>query len=234
MLISYAQSLPGQGLPGPHPDFDSSPLPHNAAPRVPSMTQVQVSDTDERHEHKPVSRSTTPSGTHVAAQPQHQHSTNIAPLHMFEAATLESGGRHSLDNSFSNHTPYYGATTRNTSPPPLSILAGSRSNGSMDDSDPSTLKTRISELEVINELFRGRVHDLEGIEQELRRQVEEGLYREQELRRRIQELEAPSNGTSHDESERQLKRLRTSDFINEDAVETQVQTQEKPAGVPAS
>lgn len=198
------------------------------------MTQVQVSDTDERHEHKPISRSTTPSGTHVPAQSQHRHSTNIAPLHMFEAATLESGGRHSLDNNYSNHTPYYAATARNTSPPPQSILNGSRGNGNVDDLDPSKLKTRISELEVINELFQGRVHELEGIERELRQQVEDSAYREQELRRRIQELEGSSNGASHDDPEKQLKRLRTSDFINEDAdvlVEPQVQTQEKPASV---
>lgn len=136
---------------------------------------------------------------------------------MFEAATLESGGRQSLDHSFLSHTPYYGATGRNTSPPPLSILNGSRNNGGTDDSDPSALKTRISELEVINELFRGRVQDLEGIEQELRRQVDEGQYREQELRRRIQELESSINVISHDNPERQLKRIKTSDFVNEDA-----------------
>lgn len=198
------------------------------------MTQVQVSDTDERHEHKPISRSTTPSGTHVAAQLQHHHSTNIAPLHMFEAATLESEGRRSLDNNYSGHTPYYPATARNTSPTPQSILNGLRSNGGMDDPDSSKLKMRISELEVINELFRGRVQDLEGIEKELRQQVEEGAYREQELRRRIQELEGPKIGASQDDPERQSKRPRTSDFINEDAdavVEPQVQTQEKPSGV---
>jgi len=153
---------------------------------------------------------------------------------MFEAATLESGGRHSLDNNFSNNSPYYDAAARNTSPPSLSILNGSRGSASMDDADPSTLKTRISELEVINELFRGRVHDLEEIERELRRQVEEGAYREQELRRRILDLEAPGNGILHENPERQLKRLRTSDFINEDAdvvVEPQIQTHEKPAEV---
>lgn len=178
------------------------------------MTQVQVSDTDERHERKVASGSTTPSGTHVAAQPQHQH--NIAPQHMFEAATLEPGGRQSLDHNYLSHTPYYGAAARPISPQPSSILNGSRGKGNMDDASPSTLKTRISELEVINELFRGRVHDLEQIEVELRRQLDEAGYREQELRRRIQDLEDASNAASHDDAERQPKRLKTSDFVNED------------------
>lgn len=67
----------------------------------------------------------------------------------------------------------------------------------------TSLKTRVSELEVINGLFRGRVAELEqsdatarrsemvmrDSEARLRRTVEEAQSREEELKRRIFELE---------------------------------------------
>lgn len=67
----------------------------------------------------------------------------------------------------------------------------------------SSLKTRVSELEVINELFRGRVAQLEHDEQnvrhgndmrrdaesELRNQLEESRRRENQMKRRLDEYE---------------------------------------------
>ena len=64
----------------------------------------------------------------------------------------------------------------------------------------SSLKTRVSELEVINDLFRSRVEQLEQngqtgeemrrqLEQELVGRLEESQERENELRRRLADLE---------------------------------------------
>ena len=67
----------------------------------------------------------------------------------------------------------------------------------------TTLKTRVSELEVINDLFRGRVNELEqsnahsrrtgaiqrDSETQLRQLLEQSQARENELKRQVEELE---------------------------------------------
>lgn len=67
----------------------------------------------------------------------------------------------------------------------------------------TTLKTRVSELEVINDLFRGRVHELEQSDAEARRTatmqrdsenqlhqlLEQSQARENELKRQVEELD---------------------------------------------
>lgn len=71
----------------------------------------------------------------------------------------------------------------------------------------TSLKTRVSELEVINELFRGRVTQLEQSEEasrrsemnvrdsemQLRQSLEEAQNREEELKRKVSELEQQLN-----------------------------------------
>lgn len=83
------------------------------------------------------------------------------------------------------------------------------------------LKTRVSELEVINDLFRGRVAELESSEQEARRSesmareetsrmkrdLDAALAREESLKRRVEDLEAQING----DHEGSRKRTRMSD-----------------------
>jgi GATA-binding protein len=83
------------------------------------------------------------------------------------------------------------------------------------------LKTRVSELEVINDLFRGRVAELEASEQEARRQEQIARDGTEKLRldfedakRKIEMLEAELadiNGDGH-----RQKRLRVEDFVRED------------------
>lgn len=87
----------------------------------------------------------------------------------------------------------------------------------------SHLKTRVSELEVINDLFRGRVAELEQSEQEARRNesiakeeaarykadLDTALAREADLKRRVEELETELRGT------RPSKKLRLSDVSDE-------------------
>jgi len=77
----------------------------------------------------------------------------------------------------------------------------------------TALKTRVSELEVINELFRGRVGELENTEQasrtreaQLRTELDEAKQREADLKRRLEELEG--EGPRH-------KKMRLSDLVDE-------------------
>lgn len=94
----------------------------------------------------------------------------------------------------------------------------------------TSLKTRVSELEVINELFRGRVAELEqsdatarrsemivrDSEARLRRSLEDAQRREDDLKRRISDLESGVHeGTGQDDGEPAAKRMRTSDSVAE-------------------
>lgn len=63
----------------------------------------------------------------------------------------------------------------------------------------TALKTRVSEMELINDLFRNRVSELEGSENaareteaKLRAELEEVKQRESDLKRRLEELEDES------------------------------------------
>lgn len=96
------------------------------------------------------------------------------------------------------------------------------------------LNTRVSELEVINELFRGRVAELEqsdatarrsemivrDSEVRLRRSLEESQRREEDLKRHLSDLESQlgertHNGDGQNESsgEPLAKRVKLSDVV---------------------
>lgn len=91
----------------------------------------------------------------------------------------------------------------------------------------SSLKTRVSELEVINELFRGRVTQLEQDEANARRGEEMRRESEADLMRRLEESQRRENQLKHrlDDLEREIidskenappaKRLRLSDIVAE-------------------
>jgi GATA-binding protein len=77
----------------------------------------------------------------------------------------------------------------------------------------TALKTRVSELELVNDLFRGRVSELENSEKaarsregQLQAQLGQIQQREAELKRRLDELEA--EGPRH-------KKMRMSDLVDE-------------------
>lgn len=139
----------------------------------------------------PVSRTDTPT-TH--------HPSNIAPQHLFDGVSLSE---HAFQPS--------------PSMPSLNLRApspGSTSSANDRHLEPpqtydgllqfnTTLKTRVSELEVINDLFRGRVNELEQSdanarraetmqqesETQLRQLLEQTQARENELKRQVEELE---------------------------------------------
>jgi GATA-binding protein len=77
----------------------------------------------------------------------------------------------------------------------------------------SSLKTRVSELEVINELFRGRVTQLEQDESNARRGEE--MRRENQLKRRLDDMEREL-GELRDGAPRP-KKMRVADMVGGDS-----------------
>ncbi|KAK8152433.1 hypothetical protein BC567DRAFT_54721 [Phyllosticta citribraziliensis] len=167
----------------------------------------------------PLSRTGTPGLGH--------HPSNIAPQHVFDGVTL-------------NGHEFHSASLPPFMPPRQPSPSASSINGSHGLEPPMSydgqLRTRVSELEVINDLFRGRVTELEQSEQrarqdeavardnekQMRDQLEEAHAREAELRRRVEELENKL-GEYESEGPRQ-KKMRLSDIVDESAASTPVST----------
>ncbi|KAJ5679191.1 transcriptional regulator family: GATA type zinc finger [Penicillium macrosclerotiorum] len=169
----------------------------------------------------PLSRTETPGFASMQA-----HNSNIAPQHMFDSVTpggnaLTSGSLPSLPL----RQPSPSAVDRQLESPQTfeSLLALNTS-----------LKTRVSELDLINELFRGRVAELEqsdasarrsemiarDSEARLRRSLEESQRREDDLRRRVSDLERQMGTGDLDSSEPQAKRIRLSDVVEQSSEES--------------
>ena len=172
----------------------------------------------------PVSRTNTPG---------FPHSSNIAPQSMFDAVTLAEHGFNPAAAGLSSlplQQPSPGSTSssneRQAEVPQTyeGLLAANTS-----------LKTRVSELEVINELFRGRVAQLEQAEANARRaemtardsesrlkqSLDESKKREGDLSRKISELEqrAVANdclSATESHMEPSAKRIRLSDVVEHD------------------
>lgn len=129
-----------------------------------------------------------------------QHNSNIAPQHMFDSVTFADAAM---------NAPSGLANLQLRPPSPSSAAAADRNSDAPQTYEGllaanTSLKTRVSELEVINELFRGRVAELEqsdatarrsemivrDSEVRLRRSLEESHRREEDLKRRVSELES--------------------------------------------
>jgi len=144
---------------------------------------------------------------------------------MFDSVTLD-GVSHGFDQSpqippfHIPHQPSPGSTSSINGShlePPLPYDALYNQN--------TSLKTRVSELEVINDLFRGRVTELEQSEQDARREVmvardcearakmdlDQSLSREADLKRRLEDLESQLEAQQDLANGRGGKRLRLSD-----------------------
>ncbi|MCJ1368113.1 hypothetical protein MMC16_007252 [Acarospora aff. strigata] len=201
------------GLSGPRSDAGTPPpglLNHR---RTSQKTSSGASD----RSNSPVSRTETPTL---------HHPSNIAPQHLFDGVSFSDHGFHapnSLPALHLNH-PSPGSIAslndRQTEPPQTyeGLLAAN-----------TTLKTRVSELEVINDLFRGRVAELEQndvharngemimreTDDQLRRALDEAQRRENDLKRRMDELEREVVDLR--DSEPRAKRMRLSDIVAESA-----------------
>ncbi|KAJ4289227.1 GATA zinc finger protein 3 [Kalmusia sp. IMI 367209] len=182
------------GLPAAHPDADAF---QGLAQHRRASGKISSGLSDRSQ--SPVSRTGTPG---------FPHPSNIAPQHMFDGA-LHSDAFHSPSlPSFGFRQPSPGALSSINgshleAPPPYDTLAAQN----------TALKTRVSELEVINDLFRGRVSELEtseqaarGRESQLRTELEEVKQREADLKRRLEEIE--TEGPRH-------KKMRLSDLVDE-------------------
>lgn len=116
----------------------------------------------------PVSRCGTPGLS--------QHVPNIAPQHLFDAVTFDTSGM--LPFQIRHPSPTSAINACLDPPPPYDTLLATS----------NALKTRVSELEVINDLFRGRVAELEASEQEARRAEAAARESERRLRKQMEEL----------------------------------------------
>ena len=158
-------------------------------------------------DHQPQRVPSPSSGSRSNTPALGQHNQNVAPQHIFDTVSLPS------DTFASPSLPSF--ALRQPSPPPASLNGNSSSSHMESQNHESllnqnqTLRTRVSELEVINELFRGRVGELERSEQqkseEVRRlhlEVAAANARAAEMEKRLAELEAegPARKKSRTES----------------------------------
>ncbi|KAJ9262085.1 transcriptional regulator family: GATA type zinc finger [Paecilomyces variotii] len=223
-----AGGLDANGLNASRSEAGTPPLGSHGYRRASRKTSPGPSD----RSNSPVSRTNTPGIPSL----QH-HNSNIAPQHMFDSVTLGENGFHQSNTlpALQLRQPSPGSTSsvvdRHMEAPQTyeSLLAANTS-----------LKTRVSELEVINELFRGRVAELEqsdatarrsemivrDSEVRLRQSLEDAQRREDDLKRRISELEhqlherasfmaAPNSySTSNGSGEPMTKKIRLSDVVD--------------------
>jgi Uncharacterized conserved protein len=174
----------------------------------------------------PLSRTETPGFAAMQG-----HNSNIAPQHMFDSVTRGDGTLNSSGGlpTLPLRQPSPSAVDRQLGESPQtyeSLLALNTS-----------LKTRVSELDLINELFRGRVAELEqsdasarrsemiarDSEARLRRTLDESQRREDNLKRRVEELEhqlATGGAGEGDSSEPQAKRIRLADMVEQSPEES--------------
>ncbi|KAF2135857.1 uncharacterized protein K452DRAFT_158288 [Aplosporella prunicola CBS 121167] len=217
--------------PPPHSHPDHNGLDHMRAqagtPPIDALnhrrTSQKMSSAASERSASPLSRTGTP-GLH--------HPSNIAPQHMFDGVTLNGHEFHS------SSLPAFALHHRQPSPSASSINGAHLEPPMTYDGLANTntsLKTRVSELEVINDLFRGRVAELEQSEQRartdetlardaenrLRAGLEQSQAREADLKRRIEELEAELS--EYRDGPRQ-KKMRLSDIVDESAASTPLST----------
>lgn len=163
--------------------------------------------------HSPISRTATPSmyGSHLPPfnghgldEHHYAQSPSLPPLHLRQPSpgrsTSPLNGNHGLEV-----------------PQTYELIMAQN----------SSLKTRVSELEVINELFRGRVTQLEQDENNARRgeemrresenslfkQLEESQRRENQLKHRLDTVESE---LAELREEPRAKRMRVADMVGED------------------
>ncbi|KAL2008610.1 hypothetical protein VTN00DRAFT_6804 [Thermoascus crustaceus] len=183
--------LDANGLSASRSDAGTPPLGSQGYRRTSRKTSPGPSD----RSNSPVSRTNTP-----GVPSMQQHNSNIAPQHMFDSVTVG-------DHNFNQSTTLPALQLRQPSPGSTSSVVDRHLEAPQTYEGllaaNTSLKTRVSELEVINELFRGRVAELEqsdatarrsemivrDSEVRLRRSLEDAHRREDELKRRISELE---------------------------------------------
>ncbi|KAI9816175.1 MAG: hypothetical protein M1827_001776 [Pycnora praestabilis] len=208
--------------------FDSNGL---SASRSEAGTPPPGGHGHRRTSHKTSSGASDRSNSPISRNgtPAMHHNPNIAPQHMFDGVSLSDQGFHPSPSFPHLHLsqPSPGSSSslndRHLEPPQTyeSLAAANTS-----------LKTRVSELEVINDLFRGRVAQLEqnegntrmeditrrDSENELRFALEESQRRESDLKRRLDDLEREVSDLR--DGEHRPKKMRVSDIVDDSTVST--------------
>ena len=179
----YHQSLfDGNGLPASQSETGTPPPNQISNRRVSHKTSSGGSE----RSNSPVSRTETPS-LHPNIAPQHIFDGVSLPEHTFQSSALPSLQlRHLSPGSTSSFN------DRNLEPP--QTYEGLVQANSL-------LKTRVNELEVINDLYRGTVTQYEqggapqaemiprSSEGQLKQHLQQALQREEALKRQVEELE---------------------------------------------
>ena len=170
--------------------FDSNGLPASQSEGTPPpsyLNNQRVShNSGSDRSNSPVSRNQTPA-----------HPSNIAPQHIFDGiSSAEPVFQSPAIPAFQLRQPSPGSASsfndRNLEPPQTyeGLLQAN-----------TFLKTRVSELEVINDLYKGTVNQYEqggapqaemvprDSESQLRQSLDQALRREEDLRRQVEELE---------------------------------------------
>ena len=149
-----------------HSEAGTPPHQANSNPQLPQKT----SSGNSNHSHSPVSRTVTP------ATQQHP---NIAPQHMFDGVSLVNHDFHASPSlpslNLRQHSPgsVSSLNDRHLEPPKTYEELQHAFN---------TLKTRVSELEVINGLYSNEL-------EQQRAKQQQWQQRENELKRHVEELE---------------------------------------------
>ncbi|KAI9696841.1 MAG: hypothetical protein M1836_005203 [Candelina mexicana] len=204
------------GLPAARSEAGTPPPGLNGHRRTSQKRSSGASD----RSNSPISRMGTPAILHPS---------NIAPQHMFDGVSLS-------DHAF-HHSPSFPSMQLSQPSPGSSSSYNDRHLEPPQTYDQllsanTTLKTRVSELEVINDLFRGRVTELEQNDANTRhgemerRQsnmhlqvaLEESQRRESDLKRRVEELEREVSELR--DVEPRAKKMRVSDIVDESTVST--------------
>ena len=161
----------GNGVSGARSDGGSPP------PGYRRVSQKSSGASDRSN--SPVSRTNTPGG----------HHSNVGPPHLFDAAPLsESTFAHS------GHSPSLPSLQfRHPSPGSVASFGDKHLEPPQTyehlQQQNTTLKTKVSELEVINGLYKDRIGELERNDMLHRQAHEEARVRENDLRRRLDDLE---------------------------------------------
>lgn len=164
----------GLGLAAAHPDIASQGLPR--PPHAQQQSQYLPPSGPRAASPNELSRSHTPS---------QQLNPNIAPQHIFDTVSLTHPA---ISTDFGRLPSPKGH--RADSPSLTNGHAGGEGQSyEALAAQNAHLRTRVSELEVINGLFRGRVGELESSEAEARAEMKRAGEEVERLRRRVAELE---------------------------------------------
>ncbi|KAF2430219.1 hypothetical protein EJ08DRAFT_245716 [Tothia fuscella] len=204
----------------------SDPSSHTSLPAAfpESSSRQHAAPSSSNHSDSPIARTGTPS-----------LNSNIAPQHLFDSIVQLPDGSTSTTSDFGaspsipqypfrSHSPGGRSTSSLTATNGYMNHSGGGGGGGRDYLEPprgdqfsetTALKTRVSELEVINDLFRGRVAELEASEAEARRlelvarEAETRMRNElDDMKRRLEVLEADVG------DERRRKRVRVEEFVD--------------------